>query len=241
MLQLVENINKYLKEGLSYNQIKANRQKIYDKLANLDLNSLSSTAIAETCKLFDEIYFDYNIKKAIEQRNFNLKFKPSKNLTKTAGKISFNADKTNFKFVISSYIFDNLKVDNNNKKKINGLICWDKLSCYIILFEHEFIHLVILISGMWRKQTAHGPLFKKLIYNLFGQTEYKHSLLLKGDADILEKNKKILKQKLKIGQFVQFKYENKIVEAKILKINGKTLRVELNDGKILIVHYEFLL
>lgn len=243
---MISKINSYLKNEISKNLQLKNRKLIYDILLNNSFNIknfdlIKSINVEQTFKLFDKIYFNFEIEKYIKENKIKISFMTSEKLIKTAGKICYDKDYKTFKFVISSTIIGNLFYDNNDKKKIGGLICNDRLECFILLFEHEFIHLILGITQLSSNETSHGPLFRKLIKNLFGQTEFSHKLLLKGDVLEIEKQTKCLKNDLKIGDMIVTKQlGNIILKGRIIKINPKKVIIKLENGKMYNVNYEFI-
>ena len=95
--------------------------------------------------------------------------------------------------------------------KINGLHCFDRLECYINLFQHEIVHLLIAIfcTKNGYGMGGHTVMFRNIAFNLFGHTEYKH-FLLAGDSIKMEEKEKINKSKIDIGDIVEsIKYKKK--------------------------------
>ena len=85
---------------------------------------------------------------------------------------------------ISKPIIENLFKDLTVKSlKINGLHCYDKIECYLDLFQHEIIHVITIFCPNEGKPMGGGhiQMFKKLVYSLFVHTDYKH-MLLNGDS-----------------------------------------------------------
>ena len=78
-----------------------------------------------------------------------------------------------------------------------------RLECYINLFQHEIIHLLINLFCYkeGNNQGGHTNVFKSIVYNLFGHTDYKH-LLLYGDSKELEELELFNKTNIEIGDYV---------------------------------------
>lgn len=76
---------------------------------------------------------------------------------------------------ILSRIFTQKRGERNFAETTNGLRCYDQLGCLMITLEHEIIHLII---NIWCRKSddAHGPHFMTLSHNIFGHTEFSHSL-----------------------------------------------------------------
>lgn len=243
---MILRINNYLNKKIDKASQINNRKLIYDfLLKNVflkpDFDLLNQKNIEETFNLFDNLYFNYNIQKYIGENKIKISFDTSEKLIKTAGKVCINKDYRTFKLVLSSTIIRNIFDKNINRKKLGGLICHDRLECYIILFEHEFIHLILGLTGLSKNETMHGPLFKKLIRNMFGQTEMTHNLFLDGDVFEVEKQVECLKNDIKIGNTITTKkISNKILKGKVIKINPKNVRIKLENGKIFNIKYEVI-
>jgi hypothetical protein len=229
---MITQIRAYIKDEISLQQQTSNRTSIKKQL---NFNKITVPIIHQIFSIFDEKYFDKNIQKYINKNNINLTFMISTKMTASAGKVCHR--KNEIKFVISSLIINSL--NDTERKKIGGHICSDRIDCFIILFEHEFVHLILVISRIAQHETSHGVTFKKLIRNMFNHTNYTHQLLIKGDIIDTENQTNILKKNIKVGDIVVSKLiDNKIYRGIVIKKNPTGIRTKLIDnGKLIVLKY----
>lgn len=235
---MVNFCKKLCKLKLSNKEIKSLQKKFYDYLKKNVIPDnkfiVTSNIVKQTFYALDYIYFKNQISKRIKKTNSSLAFSASKRLTSTAGvckyKLFFDFygdfDYGEYEISISKPIIDVLFADKKIKSlKINGLHCFDRLECYISLFQHEVIHLVIGLFCHEEGQCdgGHTTTFKQITKNLFGHTEYRHMLLC-GDSLKLEKDEKENKQKLKIGDYIvtkTFPKNKKVYEGFVYFLSDK--------------------
>ncbi len=232
---------------------KEQTKKVYDYLyknifkQNTEF-SVDNHHVKETFKILDKIYFNNNITHFIKESGSSITFNASSRLTKTAGfaKSQYyldkygNVDYGNFEIQISKPIINNIFNDKKAKSlKINGLHCYNKLDCYINLYQHEIIHLLITIFctkdgiGMG----GHTRMFKSLAYNLFGHTEYKH-FLLEGDSINIEQTEKFNKLNIEIGDIVESTLSKK--KGEVINITNKNVHIRLDNDKIWCIPYRLI-
>jgi hypothetical protein len=187
------------------------------------------------------VYFNNNISKRITETNSSLTFSVSSKLTTTAGRCDYrywldenkNFLYGNYDIKISKPIIENIFSKKEKSLKINGLSCFDRLECYINLFQHEIIHLLINLfcykEGV--NQGGHTNVFKSIVYNLFGHTDYKH-LLLSGDSKELEELELFNRTNIEIGDYVISKsIKNNTFEGYVFKLTKNYVYFELNDKR----------
>ena len=193
---------------LSPNKIKMNRKKFIKYLTNLNLLNTETLNLAFMYLL--NAYL--NIKKLPIIFEFNSKFK------KTAGSFETYKDEFNnysYKLIVSKPIIKSLFKNNEESLEINGITCYNKLECFILLIEHEFIHFIISYCNKsdW-KNGEHSKKFKLLMNNIFGHTSCTHNLLNTENLNI--------KKELKINNVYSLKQNNQnIKKIKLIKINPK--------------------
>ena len=95
--------------------------------------------------------------------------------------------KKHFYFTMSfpGKLYSELFTDNEKQLRINGITCWDRLSCLQMSLEHESIHMLMQlygydphgISGPGKMiYSPHGKLFRSLTKMYFGHTNILHGL-----------------------------------------------------------------
>jgi hypothetical protein len=198
--------------------------------------------VEETFNILDKVYFKNAISKFIKESRSTISFSASTKLTKTAGFCKWkywldeygDIDYGDYEIQISKKIIDNLFKDKKTKSlKINGLHCFDKLECYVNLFQHEIIHLLISIFCLKDGQGmgGHTRVFRGLVLNLFGHTEYKH-LLLEGDSIKNDKEIKYNQTNIEIGDKIESKpFKGKILKGTVFKLTSKYVYFKLSNGK----------
>ena len=78
---------------------------------------------------------------------------------------------------------------------------------------------------------GHTRIFKSIVYNLFGHTDYKH-LLLAGDSKKLEELELFNRTNINIGDYIITKpIRGKIYEGYVYKLAKKYVYYKLNDKK----------
>lgn len=253
--------NKLLKNKNTEKVKKEKTDLVYSKLLkNLNISdpnsfSVNDKLVKETFKILDKIYFNNYITDFLVDTYSKISFKASTKLKKTAGFCKWkyyldqygNFDYGIYEIQISKPIIDNLFSDKKvTSLKINGIHCHDKLECYINLYQHEIIHLLISIFCVKEGEGmgGHTKTFMNLVFNLFGHTEYKH-LLLSGDSVKLEKEIEFNKLNLELGDIIEtkeIKGEKWIAEVNALNI--KYVRILLhntkNKGKLWNIGYELI-
>ena len=242
-----------LKKKNSESFKKEQTKKIYNYLfnnvfeKNIDFK-INTHHIKRTFQILDKIYFNNNITKFIKESKSNIKFNATSKLTKTAGYAKWkyyldrygNVSYGNFEIEISKPIINNIFLEKKIKSlKINGLHCFDRLECYINLFQHEIVHLLIAIFctkdgyGMG----GHTVMFRNIAFNLFGHTEYKH-FLLAGDSIKMEEKEKINKSKIDIGDIVEsIEYKKK---GFVTNLTSKYVYFKMDNGKIWKMMYSLI-
>jgi hypothetical protein len=244
--------NKLIKNKNSDEWKTNNFKKIYEYLLNNIVKivdfKVTNNIVKKTFKLLDKVYFKNNISKFIRDTDSTITFNASSKLKKTAGFCKWNTyiDKYGdfdfgiYEIQISKPIIDNLFTDKKiNSLKINGLNCFDRLECYINLFQHEITHLLINIfcSNEGQGMGGHTIMFKNIVYNLFGHTEYKH-MLLSGDSLKLEEEELYNYTNMEIGDKVVTKPINgKKYKGVVTKLTKKFFYLKLSNGKIYSFRY----
>ena len=119
---------------------------------------------------------------------------------------------------------------NNGEQslKINGIECFNRLECYISVYEHEILHLVLLLfcKNYDKKSGGHTKAFKLIANNLFSHTLTKH-MLLSGDCKLNDN----IKKNIKVGSYVITKeHNNNVYKGIVVKVNTKTIMIKLDNG-----------
>jgi hypothetical protein len=218
-----------LNNSISSTTIQKNRIKFINNISNINL--LKSKIIKHS--------FYYLLKKYLNiDEELPIIFKYSKKLTETAGSFNVYEDDYgahSYELIISYSIIKSLFTNEESALEVSGIYCKNKLECFAVLMEHEFIHFLISYCNYsdW-KNGMHSKKFRLLMKNMFNHTQCTHSLLL-GDAGH-KHNEQIkinnIKKSIKINNIYSLvKNNEKLKKILLLKINPKKALVKnIDDG-----------
>lgn len=144
---------------------------------------------------------------------------------------------------LSSSILYSLFKEGEKSYNLDGTnICTNRLQCYISIFEHELVHLIISMfcPKLGEGKGGHTTVFKNIIYNLFGHTHYKH-YLLEGDIEQKEKRIAVAKGTVEIGdQIVSMPIRKRVYIGTVVDINPNHVTVILDDGRRWKIPYKMI-
>lgn len=185
-------------------------------------NNFTSDDLYIMYKLYNRYIFKGQIEASLKNPK-DLSLVVDNRSTKTAGKYVCTGDKHEI-HIASKVLMKTFVGDRNGKLLINGLFVTDRISALQLILEHELVHMYISLQSQktGKKYPSHGKFFRTLVYDLFGHTDVRHSLL-NGDA-----SNNMTKQDCYIGMTVQFTLKNKKVKGKIIKLNPKRAKVQIN-------------
>ena len=238
----------YYKKKLTDKQKEDKESKALKRLEKkININKLDKKAVKNTFEILDDIYFDNKISERIDEMDAKLSFAVSNRLSCTAGycEYSWKPDyygnkKWKFKLTISTKIINNIFSKKESSLKINGLKCYNRLECYLNLYQHELIHLLLFVFCFKKGKDygGHTDTFIKISHNLFGHTEYKHNLLC-GDADQNDKDDTKFRKEVELGDEIKSKkIKDKIYQGSVFKLTSKYAYILLpKNRKIGIPYY----
>jgi hypothetical protein len=192
------------------------KKKVYDTLLKdvfkeKNFTKLKDKHVKETFKVLDKVYFDNYLSTSLRERGHTLSFKASYKLTSSAGICKYRYSYRNniitdasFQLILSAKIIEDIFNNKEKSLKIGGLLCTDRLDCYLNIFEHELTHLVVnmFCPDEGKEMGGHTTTFKSITNNMYGHTEYKHSLLM-GDAETVDKHIAYFKNNVEIDDIVE--------------------------------------
>lgn len=113
-----------------------------------------------------------------------------------------------------------------------------------LIFEHELLHAVVSIFT--KEINPHGPLFKEMAFDLFGQTKITHGIservlntqasqINQGMSNQITQSSQINQQSttksdFRLGQIIYFMYRDNKMAGKIIKLNQKRAKVDTARG-----------
>jgi hypothetical protein len=244
MVDYIDCQNLFIKK-ITDKERKERKTKVYNHLLknvirDKNFDKLTATQLEKTYMILDKVYFNGKIGEYLyDNCNMALNFKTSGRLKSTAGmckyKYKYKGGKIKYYYTIeiSSPIVYSMFNKGEKSLKINGLSCKNRLECYINLFEHELTHLIIFLfcPEMGEGMGGHTRVFRDIVHNLFGHTEYKH-YLLEGDLEEMEKRIEETKINVEIGDYITSKKIGaKIYKGTVVKVNPKGVTIESDNGK----------
>lgn len=198
--------------------------KISPNIEGPVINRMAASDLRLLFGLYDRIFLNEQFAK--EYRG-QLQFSLSTRLTRTAGKTLCPqniAPKKPEKLIMeirlgTGFFFKFHEI--NSARSVAGIATDSALEALQLVFEHELCHVIEFIN--FQTSNCKQKRFKTLAHNLFGHTASTHQL---------PTQQKIAEQKygFKIGDTVQFKFEDQRYEGILYRIN-KRATVMVRDKK----------
>jgi hypothetical protein len=238
----------YLGKGVrTKEQTEYLRRKIHKEIVKKHGHVLNDQVLQDLFDAYDKEFFNNEIKKHAKKKNYTFSFAIGEKMTSTAGVCSFKTRECKIQIKISRPIYNEIFSKGENSHRLGGLLCYDKLECVQLIFEHELIHALIDLfcpeimqrqAGYKKRGNTHPKTFTEAAFWQFGHTEYRHDLL-GGEGSALEKKSeqaKEFKQVLKKGAkvLVYSGKEKRETEATILNdpVKGANrISMRLADGR----------
>lgn len=184
-------------------EIEARRQYIYDQVASNpnQVSEMTDSDLENLFWLYDDVFLQGEIGQYFSKphdisTSLEVKFGdfgnagdfanlgPRGEMIETTGisghcQITIGPDYYHHTLLISKPIMSRIFTQNRGRRNFaettNGLLCYDQLGCLMITLEHEIVHLII---NIWCRKSddAHGDHFMTLSHNIFGHTDFSHTL-----------------------------------------------------------------
>lgn len=202
------------------------KNKLFEKSANIkqvDFTQISNSDLYLLYNLYDEIFLNSWF---AENFKGKITFKLSKQLTRAAGNTTtkkhiekIKPEEVEFQIKISlNHLFNFDKIDRD--KYVGGIQANSKLHSLMLVLEHEICHVIEFL--ICKKSSCKKEPFKKLIFNLFGQSESTHKLVTSREASFAEYG-------LVIGNKVTFEFQGKQIIGIINNINKRATVMSQNN------------
>jgi hypothetical protein len=228
ILYIILKINMSICAKYQANKVDNIQQKHAEALKRINARVKPTTAesaltvkhIEEIFKIIDDVFFNKQIEKLLRSRGIELKFDVALRLTSTAGYFKKLSEKKHV-LVISVPIMKQLFSKDEKRYALGGMQCTSKNECIYHVICHELIHFIASVEcpELVTSQRGHNGIFKQLIKNIFGHTNFTHSLNVDMDKKIRLLD--AIKTNFKIGDMVSFKYGKVIMRGQILSINTR--------------------
>lgn len=191
------------------------RRELYTKSLNIQngkIYGISKIDLRILFLLYDKYFFQGYFQENLKGK---LEFSVSNRMTRAAGKTIFTRNRTTLeeKYEIRMALtFFQKYYEVNRNKKVSGIKTEDSLEAFMIVFEHELIHLLEI--HVYNTSSCTKERFKILANRIFGHTSSYHEL---------PTNKEIAYKKygFKVGDRVKFDYNGEANFGIIHKINKR--------------------
>ena len=191
---------------------------------------------------YDTIFFNNEFDKMIKTKNINLKFGFLRSIQK-AGEHCYDSKDNSCKISISKKTLIGLFTKGEKRLWVNGLNVRDRIEALQVVFEHEMVHMYMVLKGYSGKiksgkgkmyYSSHGKLFQELSKLFFLHTDYRH-LLTNGDSC-----GHLTKERCNVNMEVYFKNDKKNDKKgdknnKKNRIYGTVIKCNPKKAKILCV------
>ncbi len=142
-----------------------------------DLEGLTAADLRLLFSLYDRLFFSGHFGAALEGRIW---FGLSERLRSSAGMTRFYPAQGLFKVTMGIALFREAFRRGEREVEVNGLTARDRLDAFLLVFEHEFLHV-----AEWRlfgDSSCGGRRFRALAWNWFGHAGTTHTLPVAGRA-----------------------------------------------------------
>ena len=178
---LMERVKKVFGKKLSKKEMESKRRQILDKVGT-KLAKDPHSQMKKMIAMYDELFFENTLEDGI------LAWKSSKSGRKFFIGTRVNVDAVEKGVAGITYIDlleAGVKIDIATVLKTEfGLDTWvgkvpceDEMACILLLMEHELVHLCcFFFKEKAMERGVHSYVFKRLLENLFGQTDIHHQV-----------------------------------------------------------------
>jgi len=174
--------------------------------------------LGEVVTKIDELWYHKLLVKGLTQvyGGLNLIVDPIE--TRVAGYVVESNNGTKITLSMNKELFMELFVQGQQGFHSGGLLCKERLVCFLHVLLHETVHLILTMyerTGFRIDERDHGKDFNVIIFNLFGQTDSRHGLIpgFKQYHD-LATLQKLIKKGCKVEVFVEGQWTKGVVQKK---------------------------
>jgi hypothetical protein len=150
---------------------------------------------------------------------------------KIAGYVLEKADKSQISLHMNRDLFASLFQKQERGYHSGGILCEDRLICLLHVLLHETVHLILTLCdklGYRDDIRDHGKEFKKIIKNLFGQTDPQHGLIV-GFEQFHDLN--TIRQNIRVNSLVEVFLDGQWIPAKVQRKGSKWVTVRCAQNK----------
>lgn len=219
-----------MKDVYSENFINTNRGYIHDRVIERFGNKIigNNDVLYYIYDLYDQIFFGKWISKNMGKYQMNFEFREQKKFSPAVLYATAYCNKIGCyrNMVISKSILEYFFKNRHKYGLSGGLTCNDYVECLLLEFEHELIHIVIMIYSEMNntmnpdiigtsENLWHSIFFNDLVLRYFNQTEIASALMYNAEALSTFSDKDF-----KIGDYITLPYaDGEILVDKITKVH----------------------
>jgi hypothetical protein len=159
------------------------RQQIYDiaktqifaAKGGENLTSIGSGDVAALFRLYDKLFFGGEIIERLKETSSTIKFIVTPDTTGTTSECTVKGG-CMYELSISPRVIATLFASNpKGVGTAAGVGCTNRLECLLLIFEHELVHLIMMLWGVG-DLPPHGEAYQCLANRFFGHTRFDHDL-----------------------------------------------------------------
>jgi len=158
--------------------------EIFSNKGGANFIRLSGADVGYIFRLYDEVFFQNQIKEKVNISGGELKYYASERTSGAGGvcSINYSEEKCIYYLDVSPNIINT--IFRQNKEGLSdaaGIGCKDRLECLQLIMEHQIIHLLMIIWEYFSDPDdeiygTHGKLFQCMSREYFGHTIFEHDL-----------------------------------------------------------------
>lgn len=196
----------------------------------------------------DELWYEGHLFPAAKKNFKRLRILPYlKDDVENAGMIAdelYEDGSRTVDIIMNRDMFNSLFRHNEPGYHAAGLLCRDRLSCFIGIVTHESVHLFLLLLEMNNivpPQSEHSGLFSEIRHHWFNQSDNKHGLIPKMyQRNSLSEVKQFLDENKNANVFIIL--DGQETSCKVIKRGYKRCQVRTtDDGIVFEVEYGLIL
>ena len=136
--------------------------------------------LAHIVEKIDELYYQGRMLPQVYEIYGGLRLHVDSPEQEVAGYVLESADCKNLSLHMNRDLFASLFQKEERGYHSGGLLCEDRLVCFLHVVLHETVHIILVAcenQGHIRNIRDHGKEFKRITRHLFGQTDPQHGLI----------------------------------------------------------------
>lgn len=199
-------------------------------LTHANFSRIEAADIESLFELYDESFFDGNLKRTLNELGQPISFRLSGKMTRAGGKTTREESwrgkrliHRRYEIAISTTLLFQTFQNQSKPVIVTGISCSNRLQALQRIMEHEIIHLVEMM--VWYHSDCFRKRFKTITNRLFDHTESTHQLTTVDERALTEFG-------IKVGDVVSFQHERQTYTGFVNRITKRaTVLVEHESGE----------